>query len=476
MTLTKQTGQLPSPSPEEVGAQAFGGSLDSPDRPTPAACPQFSRLGHRGWRCLSLSRSLNLLLWSAAFLGTATVSALMGAGAALLLPLPQSAAIDRPSLGIGDLWRAGFRYQVTRPINILVMGIDEVLDAPAHSQATFGGHTDTLLLVRINPQDNTLNVMSIPRDTRVQVPDHGIAKINQANVEGGPELVAQTIAYNLGNVQIDRYLRVNTTALREIVDLIGGIDVNVPGRMEYSDRTQGLYIDLYPGWQTLNGAQVEQFARFRQEDGDIGRVQRQQMLLKALRERLTNPTVVPKLPQAIRVAQRYVDTNLTPEEMLALVNFGLAIEPDKLQMVMLPGRFSQPSEYQASYWLPDWDSAATILQNFFQTEAVGIYADNSPRHSALDLHIAVQNASGDQGVAVAVADYLRSSGFHHVYVIKDWSATLQNTEIIAQKGDLEGAKTLSGVVGLGRVFSESTGHLESDVTLRVGRDWLEAQP
>jgi hypothetical protein len=75
-----------------------------------------------------------------------------------------------------------------------------------------------------------------------------------------------------------------------------------------------------------------------------------------------------------------------------------------------------------------------------------------------------------------VADYLRSNGFNHVYVIQDWSTTLENTEIIAQKGDLEGAKTISGVVGLGRVFSESTGHLESDVTLRVGRDWLEAQP
>lgn len=474
MTSTKQTSQLPASSDEERGVD-YSVSHPSPLKAdAPFKSTQVSSLYPQR---SPFRRGLNLLLWSAAFLGTAIVSALIGAGGALLLPLPQSAALDRPSLGIGDLWRAGFRYQVTRPINILVMGIDEVLDAPVQSQATFGGRTDTLLLVRINPQDNTLNVMSIPRDTRVQIPGYGMAKINEANVDGGPELVAQTIADNLGYVEIDRYLRINTGAFREIVDLIGGIEVYVPKRMVYSDNTQDLHIDLYPGWQTLNGDQAEQFARFRKDNnGDIGRVQRQQMLLKAFRDRLTNPTVIAKLPQAIRVGLRYVDTNLTLEEMLALANFGLAIEPENLQMVMLPGRFSQPSEFQASYWLPDWNSAATILQKFFQTDGISIYADNSSHSSGLDSQIAVQNASGDEGAAVAVADYLRSNGFPNVYLIEDWSDTLDKTEIIAQKGDLDSAKTIGSVVGLGQVFSESTGHLESDITLRVGRDWLDSQP
>jgi LCP family protein required for cell wall assembly len=271
---------------------------------------------------------------------------------------------NRPA-SLGDLWQAGFRYQVSRPVNILVMGIDDVPDALPNSDAIFAGRTDTLLLVRVDADAGTLNVMSIPRDTRVQIPGFGMDKINQANVLGGPELVAQTLGYNLGNIQIDRYVRINTTAFREMVDLVGGIEVNVPTRMEYTDRTQELYIDLYPGWQTLNGDQAEQFARFRQDSGDIGRVQRQQMLLKALRERLTNPMVIPKLPQAIRVLQRYVDTNLTLEEMLAIANFGLEIESDQLQMVMLPGRFSTPAEFNASYWLPNWEASSTIMQNFF---------------------------------------------------------------------------------------------------------------
>jgi LCP family protein required for cell wall assembly len=293
-------------------------------------------------------------------------------------------------------------------------------------------------------------------------------------VLGGPELVAQTLGYNLGNIQVDRYVRINTSAFREIVDLVGGIEVNVPSRMEYTDRTQGLYINLYPGWQTLNGDQTEQFARFRHDgNGDIGRVQRQQMLIKALRERLTNPIVITKLPQAIRVAQRYVDTNLTLEEMLAIANFGLEIDQSQLQMVMLPGRFSTPAEFNASYWLPDWEASASVVQTFLKADGVGIYADNSQDRYVADLSIAVQNASGDPEQAASVARYLRESGFNNVYTTVDISGTLARTEVVAQRGDIDSAHMVESLLGVGRTVSESTGDLGADITIRVGQDWVE---
>jgi LCP family protein required for cell wall assembly len=418
-----------------------------------------------------LGRSLNGLLWAGLFSGTAITSALLGAGAALVLPFPGLPQASGNGPGLGDLWQAGFRYQVTRPVNILVMGIDDNPDAAPGSEDLFKGRTDTLLLVRVNPQDKTLRVISIPRDTRVQIPGYGMAKMNHANVEGGPTLVAQTIANNLGNVQIDRYVRVNTSAFREIVDLVGGIEIDVPQRMQYTDQTQHLYIDLYPGWQTLNGDQAEQFARFRSDAGDIGRVQRQQILLRALRERLTNPLVVPSLPQVIRLAQRYVDTNLSLEEMLALANFGLEIDRDAFQMVMLPGRFSTTAEFEASYWLPDWEASATILQTFLQTEGVGMYADNaSPRYVA-NLRIAVQNASETSGAGTAMVNYLRENGFNNVYLSNNAPTLSRTTEVVAQRGDRESAEMLHSMLGQGRVLSESTGDLDSDLTVRVGQDW-----
>lgn len=419
-------------------------------------------------------RLVKSLLWGSLFVGTAAASAVVGAAIALTVPLPDfMGGNTNRAANFGDLWQAGFRYQVTRPVNILVMGIDVVPNAQPNSEATFTGRTDTLLLVRVDGEAGTLNVMSIPRDTRVQIPGFGMDKINQANVLGGPELVAQTVGYNLGNIQIDRYVRINTSAFREMVDLVGGIEVNVPTRMEYTDRTQGLYIDLYPGWQTLNGDQAEQFARYRKDSGDIGRVQRQQMLLKALRERLTNPTVLPKLPQALRVLQRYVDTNLTLEEMLAIANFGLEIESNQLQMVMLPGRFSTPAEFNASYWLPNWEASATVMQNFFQAEGVSIYADNSQSSYVADLSIAVQNASGQPDQAASVARYLRENGFSNVYIIDDLSTTLARTEVVAQRGDVDSARTLESLLGVGLALSESTGDLNSDITIRVGQDWVE---
>jgi LCP family protein required for cell wall assembly len=418
---------------------------------------------------------LKILLWGGVFAGTAATSALVGAGVALMAPLPEFLGQEpnRP-FSLGELWQSGLRYQVTRPVNILVMGIDEVPGANENSKDIFTGRTDTLLLVRVNPQDGTVNVMSIPRDTRVQIPGYGMEKINQANVEGGPELVAQTIAYNLGNIQIDRYVRVSTGAFREIVDLVGGIEVNVPKRMEYTDHTQKLYIDLYPGWQTLNGDQAEQFARYRKDaKGDIGRVQRQQMLLKALKERLTNPMVIPKLPQIVRVVQRYLDTNLTIEEMLALANLGLELEASDLHMVMLPGRFSATTEYTASYWLPDWEASAPIIQNFFQADSVAMFADNKATYVS-DLSIAVQNASGSDNVAREVARHLRDNGFTNVYIVADWPSATRTTEVVAQRGDLESAAVIESVMGTGRVVAESTGDLDSDITIRVGQDWSES--
>jgi LCP family protein required for cell wall assembly len=375
-------------------------------------------------------------------------------------------------LSLTDLWQAGFRYQVTRPVNILVMGIDDVPGAEPGSAEMFAGRTDTLLLTRINPDEGTLSVLSIPRDTQVEIPGEGIDKVNHANVAGGPELVAQTVQANLGPITVDRYVRVSTGAFKEMVNLVGGIEIYVPKRMMYEDVTQGLYIDLQPGWQTLNGDQAEQFARFRADgQGDIGRVQRQQMLLKALRERLTSPTVIPRLPQIIRVMLRYIDTNLSLEEILALSTFALDLESDRLQMVMLPGRFSTPQEYAASYWLIDPNASQQVMNEFFQLNTVALLSDGESR-AISQLRIAVQNAAETPDAASTVARLLRQQGFTNVYVVPDWSGTVRRTQVIAQRGDIGSARVVQSVLGAGIVVSESTGDLESDITIRIGEDWI----
>lgn len=413
------------------------------------------------------------LLWGSAFVLTATISATLGAALALFTPLsPFITPLTQGFGAKGDLWGRGFPYKIARPVNILVMGIDRVPEATKNSAAVFAGRSDTLLLLRLDPSDNSVRMLSIPRDTQVNIPGVGLAKINDANVEGGAALAARVVSRSLNDVPIDRYVRVTTEAFRELVDLVGGIEVFVPYPMKYNDVTQNLNIDLEQGWQTLNGEQAEQFARFRKDkSGDIGRVQRQQALLKALRQRLMTPTVLSRVPQVIQVMQQYVDTNLSLEELLAIAGFGLQLQQDSVKMVLLPGRFSDPKEFIGSYWLIDPSRRDRVMREYFKQNPA--WAALEPNSASQSVRIAIQNATDKPQLGQQVARYLASKNFRNVYIVQDWPDHQPQTQIIVQQGDLEAAATLKKVLGLGRVEASSIGDIESDLTIRVGEDWLE---
>lgn len=362
-------------------------------------------------------------------------------------------------------------YRITRPINILVMGVDRVMDGDADADSVFEGRSDTLLLVRLDPIEETASILSIPRDTQVRVPGLGITKVNHANAYGGAELAAETVMRNFEGVPIDRYIRVDTDAFRELVDLVGGVEVFVPTRMEYTDETQGLYIDLEPGLQVLDGDQAEQFARFRQGgNGDIGRVQRQQQLLRALREQITRPATLPKVPQAIELIQQHIDTNMSFEELLAIASFGLQLDRDNLRMVMLPGRFSTPQESIASYWILDPESRTRLMRDYFDVVPTDVFMEVND----VDLNrlrIAIQNGTDTPDLSRQVARYLREQGFRNVYVIQDSPEALAETQVISQRGDLDSAQRLQALLQVGEVIPASTGDIGSDLTIRLGQDW-----
>ncbi|BFM41095.1 LCP family protein [Synechocystis sp. LKSZ1] len=424
-----------------------------------------------------IPRPWQSLLWGLALSTTAVTTTLAGIGAAWFIPwVPQTGSSAPSATTVGQ---AGpLPYQLTRPVNILVMGIDRVEDAPPQSPEAFAGRSDTILLLRFDPQQSSLKVLSIPRDTRVSIPRVGYSKINNANIYGGAELAAQVISQNLQEVPIDRYVRVTTNAFRELVDLVGGVEVYVPTPMVYQDVTQKLTINLEAGEQVLNGDQAEQFARFRKDGkGDIGRVQRQEVLLKALQQRFTSPLVIPRIPQAIQVLQQSVDTNLTPEEVLALVNFAYQLKREQVQMVMLPGRFSQPTEFDGlSYWLFSESGRDRVMEQYFGLSSQT--ATSPTQASPQRLSIAIQNATDDPALAEALQTHLRQQHFRNVYISTDAPQLLAETEIIAQQGDLQSAKLIQQYLGGGKVEASSTGILGSDITLRLGLDAprLLAQP
>lgn len=423
--------------------------------------------------------------------GVATTSAVAGALVAVSLtttPLLQAdlSPEEAQVFGQGDISnRVNFRLpELTRPVNILVMGIkvltSDVASPPVESRNlsyhalvnSFDGLADTMLLVRFNPANRQLVVLSIPRDTRTSVDGAGATKINEANVYGGPALAATTVSDLLGGVQIDRYVRINVQGVEKLVNALGGVRVYVPKDMKYTDESQHLYINLKQGEQHLNGNQALQFLRFRYDAaGDIGRVQRQQILMRALMEQTLNPTTVTRIPQILSVIQENVDTNLSVEELVALVGFAAQMQRSDVQMLMLPGDFSSPGEYTASYWLPSDRRIEAMAQRYLRDDVLISNDEESPA----SIQIAIQNSTEDSEAVGGVMRSLRQLGYTNTYEDLPWSEPLQQTRIVAQDGDRAAAEAIRQALGLGEVRVESTGSLQSDITIQLGRDWLNQQ-
>ncbi|BAT52018.1 transcriptional regulator [Nostoc sp. NIES-3756] len=368
----------------------------------------------------------------------------------------------------GELWSKISQYQLSKPMNILIMGIEPVNGAVDGSPESFSGKSDTMLMARLDPSDKTMRVLSIPRDTMIAIPEQGLTKVSEANAQGGPVLAARVVSRTLNNARIDRYIRISTSGLRQLVDQLGGVEVFVPRAMAYQDPNSGSTISLVAGWQTLNGEQAELFARYREEGlGDLSRVQRQQALVAALLQRLNSPTVLPRLPQLTRLMRKYFDTNLKIEEMMALVNFSVNVERDKFQMTMLPGTFSKFSKDPNSYWL-NLTGQQNLLNNYVGVDVPGLKQDSRP---VSQLKIAIQNASNQPQLTQKVIAYLQQKGFKNIYTAPDWPDTQRQTQIIVQKGNRAAAFELQKVLGLGLVETKSIGDLESDLTIRIGKDW-----
>lgn len=424
----------------------------------------------RRWLWFQMTRN-RLLFW----IGVVNLSILLGAMVALLLPIwsnrTSSDLLSRDSQQPRSTFlRNGLPYKLSRPVNILVLGIEPPSSTIGHNHNSVSatGTSDTMLLVRFNPARPAIRVLSIPKDSQVVLPKIGIDKISRAYAVGGAPLAARIVSRTLNNVPIDRYLSINTDALRQLVDRMGGIEVFVPQRMAYQDRTQRLQIDLEQGWQTLNGEQAEQFARFRASNmGDLDRVQRQQMLIAALRDRLTSPAILPQLPEITKIMQTAVETNLSPEEMRAIVSFSVQMKPEHWQMLLLPGDLSPYSKDPSSYWLYT-SGQDRIMSQYFGTSTIGAVPKPKPLTS---LKIAVQNASGKPQGSQKIVQYLKQKGFTNVYAISDWSDIQRQTNIIAQKGDIEAATKIQQILGVGNIEAAAIGDLDSSLTIRIGKDW-----
>ena len=242
----------------------------------------------------------------------------------------------------------------TDKTTVMILGVDERDDDV--------GRSDTLMLATVDPKQKQVSLLSIPRDTRTLI-QGSYDKINSAYAYGGWKLTRDVVE-DLLDTPVDHYVLVNTRSFPRIIDAIGGIDLYVESRMYYVDEWDdavpgGLVIDLYPGMQHMDGVTAMSYVRYRDEEGDIGRIARQQRFMRAVMEKVTSPAIVTRLPAVIRECMGAVETDLSFRQILELAGSIKEAQGNGLRAEMLPGRPLYIDE--VSYWVPDLTETRTRL-------------------------------------------------------------------------------------------------------------------
>ncbi len=349
----------------------------------------------------------------------------------------------------------------TRPVTILLAGVGHAYKY-YHQRASMDqdfkrGLTDTMVVVQLNPAQNAIKMLSVPRDTRVGAGFTSNDKINAA-ISGGPDSSVRAVEGLLG-IQLSGYLMVSIDGTRELVQALGGVRVFVPETMKYSDTAAKLKIDLQPGWQTLNGAQAEGFLRFRHDNlGDIGRVQRQQAFFRALLDKLREPATLTKIPALAKVFERNTRTNLTRQEVAATLGF--LLKRPRVDTLLLPGDFG--SLYGVSYWIPNPRGIAAMVDANLKDSAA------PEARNVKELSVAVVSSS--RTLSEQARARLRAKGYENVWISNSRPGNPDKTTVLSPS-NLAEAKFVRVDLGAGQEQVSGESVLGADITVRVGKDF-----
>ena len=351
-------------------------------------------------------------------------------------------------------------------IDIMLLGTDR---RPQHE----GWRTDTMILVSIDPDDKIVSMVSIPRDLYVAVPGYGKTRLNLADnigeaqyyPGGGPALLRATLEENLG-LTFDHYIRIDFQGFVEVIDTLGGIDVDVQCPTELwvpNMKSPGEYLLLRTvpaGMQHMDGELALIYSRCRGHTPVFDRDRRQREVLVAIRDRVVElgiPGLLPRLFELLDSMQRNVQTDLEPAEILSLAQLITQIPPQSINQRTLDLSVAPEWTTPEGAWvmLPDRQSIKELM--------VGRLAPPTWEETALateGITIAVDNGTMIEGLASQVADRLMSRGYRVVEVGKDDRLDHTETTIISYNGP-------------GFTLDRLRYYLDvSDDNIRYEQDWL----
>lgn len=276
----------------------------------------------------------------------------------------------------------------SRKLNLLVLGYQDD-----------EGTTDTIILAHLDVDRRTATLVSIPRDTWVAIPDNGHGKINSAYAFGGAKMSARVVSRLLGGVPIDAVVALQPEGAEQIVDAMGGLNVDVDENMDYDDNYGDLHIHLKKGEQYLTGGQVVGYLRFRHDaESDYGRMRRQQQVLKLMLNAISLPQNWAKLPRIMQFARKDMQTSLSDQQLLALLEAYRSVPDDNVRSFTLP---SKPG------WVGD---ASVVFVDDRWAHLIGklLFTKSDPPQNP----VVVANATGDDDFDKTIVGALRGGGWN----------------------------------------------------------------
>lgn len=242
-------------------------------------------------------------------------------------------------------------------LNLLIIGKDYSYDE-LHNVIK-KNRSDTLILAQVNPYIGKITLISVPRDSFVEIPGKGFHKINEAYWHGKEDLVKKT-ASNIFGINITGYMTIDPKGLVKLVDSLGGVTFYVEKNMKYDDSWGGLHIDLKKGKQKLSGKAFEGYVRFRHDsEGDVARVKRQQTALKQILKKLSSPIAIVRLPWMVPAIKTSLDTDISFPDLLRIANFTRTLSPSDIRTFTLPGSV----KYGDPHWYIDPAQIQSLLKD-----------------------------------------------------------------------------------------------------------------
>ena len=372
-------------------------------------------------------------------------------------------------------------------VSILLLGIDQRCEEDGPT------HTDSMMVLTIDPIGLSAAVLSLPRDLWVEIPDFGVDRINQANYlgeiyeypGGGQALAVQTVETLLG-VPIDYYVAVNFDAFVDVVDLIGGIDIDVPETIndpDYPDRCYGYDpFSIDAGEQHLDGENALKYARTRATfGGDVDRAARQQAVILAVREKVFAldglSQLIAQAPQIWQTSQENVRTNMTLDEAIQLALLAQDIPRESIRTAVLDFNYvyNETTPDGRQVLVPVRENIRQLRDQLFAPPAIPTpVIENLPAlMAAEEARVAVLNGTPEFGLAASTQEYLQSFGVNVVEIGNADASTYLTSQIITYGSYPNTSRYLTQLMHVPplNVSSGTNPDGDYDILIIIGNDW-----